>query len=120
VKWFAPETGHDLAIGLLRESAIGSTVLVVPDLFLYEVMRTVRRKVGEAAAAEVLSFFEEAGLVSVPPTAGLLRRTLEMTALLQCDFYDACAPALADMLEAPLYSADRKAHARYRDVVLVG
>jgi len=120
VKWFAPETGHDVAIDLLRESAAGSIVLVVPDLFVYEVVRTVRRKAGSDVAADVIAFFEDAGLVSVPPTAELLRRALGMTDSLQCDLYDACAPALADMLDARLYSADRKAHGRFRDVVLVG
>ncbi|MBN2848418.1 MAG: type II toxin-antitoxin system VapC family toxin [Coriobacteriia bacterium] len=120
VKWFAPEAGHDVALDLLRASASGSIVLVVPDLFVYEVLRTVQRKAGSEVAAEAVAFFEDAGLVSVPPTVELLRRSLEMTHSLRCDLYDACAPALADMLDARLYSADRKAHGRYRDVVLVG
>ncbi|MRS12462.1 MAG: hypothetical protein EG823_05245 [Actinobacteria bacterium] len=41
-------------------------------------------------------------------------------AALGCDFYAACAPAIAAMLDAELVSADRQAHAAFPGVRLVG
>jgi predicted nucleic acid-binding protein len=39
---------------------------------------------------------------------------------LRCDYYDALAPALAQLLGGTLVSADRKAHGAVRGVVLLG
>ncbi len=44
VKWFTPKSGRDEALALLHRAAAGEVTLVVPDLFVYEVLRTVRRK----------------------------------------------------------------------------
>jgi len=38
---------------------------------------------------------------------------------LDCSFYDALAPALALRLDAQLYSADRRAHGEWPEVVLL-
>jgi predicted nucleic acid-binding protein len=120
VKWFSPESGHDAAVDLLRQAALGEVVLVVPDLFVYEVLRTVRRKAGADAARSVVSFFAEAGLVTVPPSRGLLEGALDYADKIGCDVYDACSAALATALGAPLYSADRRAHSRHPLVRLIG
>ncbi|MDO8880642.1 MAG: type II toxin-antitoxin system VapC family toxin [Coriobacteriia bacterium] len=120
VKWFSPEPGHEDALDLLRRAARGDVVLVVPDLFIYEVLRTVRRKAGAEMARGAVVFFSDAGLVAVPPSAGLLEATLGYADETGCDVYDACSAALATMLDAPLYSADRRAHGRHPSVVLIG
>jgi predicted nucleic acid-binding protein len=120
VKWFAPESGRDEALALLREAAAGVVTLVVPDLFVYEVVRTVKRKVGDASARAAVEFFAAAGIVTVPPVARVLEATLDQAAALDCDVYDACAPAIAAMLDAELVSADRRAHAAFRGVTLIG
>jgi predicted nucleic acid-binding protein len=120
VKWFVPEPGRDEALALLRQAATGEVTLVVPDLFVYEVLRTVRRKADDASAREAVEFFESVGLVAVPPVAHVLRAALDQTAVLGCDFYHACAPAIAAMLDAELFSADRHAHAAFPGVHLIG
>ncbi|MHB1341144.1 MAG: type II toxin-antitoxin system VapC family toxin [Coriobacteriia bacterium] len=120
VKWFSPEGGHEQAIGILASAAAGRVRIVVPDLFVYEVVRTVRRKAGPASAREVVRFFALAGIISVPPGERVLVAALEQANGLGCDVYDACAPAIASLLDATLYSADRKAHAEFPGVVLVG
>lgn len=113
VKWFVPESGREEALALLKRAAAGDAKLVVPDLFVYEVLRTVRRKADDVAAREVPGFFERAGLITVPPVVAVLRETLQQASALGCDVYDACAPAIASLLGAPLYSADRRAHATF-------
>lgn len=120
VKWFAPEAGRDKALSLLHQAAAGEVTLVVPDLFVYEVLRTVRRKADDASAREVVGFFESVGLVTVPPVARVLQAALDQAATLGCDLYDACAPAIAALLDADLYSADRRAHAAFPGVTLIG
>ncbi|MGB4592152.1 MAG: type II toxin-antitoxin system VapC family toxin [Coriobacteriia bacterium] len=120
VKWFSPEDGHEQAIDILASAAAGGVRIVVPDLFVYEVVRTVRRKAGPAHAREVVRFFALSGIISVPPGERVLAAALEHADSLGCDVYDACAPAIASLLDATLYSADRKAHSQYPGVVLVG
>lgn len=119
VKWFIPESGREEAVALLSLAAGGDVKLVVTDLFVYEVLRTVRRKADDVAAREVLGFFERAGLITVPPVVPVLRETLQQASALGCDVYDACAPAIASLLGADLYSADRRAHAAFPDVTLI-
>ena len=120
VKWFVPEAGREDAMALLRDVASGEVRLVAPDLFIYEVVRTVRRKAGDASARAAVAFFDALDLVTVPPASRVLEAALDVAVSLECDFYDACAPAVATLLDAPLYSADRRAHARYPQVTLVG
>ena len=45
---------------------------------------------------------------------------LDQAAALGCDIYDACAPAIATLVGADLYSADRQAHAAFPGVTLIG
>lgn len=120
VKWFMPESGQNEAVALLRAAAEGDATLVVPDLFVYEVLRTVRRKTDDESTREALEFFAAAGIVTVPPVSHVMQETLDQAASLGCDFYDACAPAIAVLLDAELYSADRRAHASFPGVHLIG
>lgn len=120
VKWFVPEAGRADAMELLRAAAPGEITLVVPDLFVYEVLRTIRRKAGDEPARAAVAFFSAAEIVTVPPVERVLQAALDAANTLGCDFYDACAPAIATLLDAPLYSADRRAHAGYANVRLSG
>lgn len=120
VKWFVPESGRAEAMELLRDAATGEVTLVVPDLFVYEVLRTIRRKAGDEPARAAVAFFSAAGIVTVPPVERVLETALDAANALGCDFCDACAPAIATLLDAPLYSADRRAHAGYAGVLLIG
>lgn len=120
VKWFTPEPGRAEALALLQAAGGGEVTLVVPDLFVYEVLSTVRRKTGDVAARRAAELFSTAGIVTVPPVARVLEATLDQASALGCDFYDACAPAIASMLDAELFSADRRAHAGFPGVTLIG
>lgn len=120
VKWFVAESGRADAIALLHEVAAGEITLVVPDLFVYEVIRTIWRKAGDESARAAVAFFSAAGIVTVPPIERVLDAALDVANTLGCDVYDACAPAIATLLDAPLYSADRRAHSGYPNVRLIG
>ncbi len=120
VKWFREEAGSDAARGLLRGHAAGTLRIVVPSLFFYEVIDVARRHFGIDVARRVWQSLAADEIVYSNPDADLLERTLEIAAELGCTLYDAAAPALADHLECPLYSADRKAHGALPGVVIVG
>ena len=120
VKWFALEAGRDEALSLLHQAAAGDVTLVVPDLFVYEVVRTVKRKARDVSARRAADLLTSAGLVTVPPVAHVLEAALDQATALGCDLYGACAPAIASLLGADLYSADRRAHAGFPGVRLIG
>jgi predicted nucleic acid-binding protein len=118
-KLFLPEAGQGVMHTLYQAHLSGEVRIVVPDIFVYEVLRTVGRYGSERVPA-VRAFFAESTMRRMPPDDALIGAAIEMSAVLGCDLYDAFPPALASMLAAPLYSADRHAHGRFPGVVLVG
>jgi predicted nucleic acid-binding protein len=60
-----------------------------------------------------------AGLTSVTLDDELASAAFGQCRRLGCSFYDALAPALAQLLGAALYSADAKAHSRFPGVRLL-
>jgi predicted nucleic acid-binding protein len=119
VKLFIPEPGSVLMHDLFAAHMRGDVRIEVPDIFVYEVLRTVwrrdRRNLDEARA-----FFAETRMRRVAPDDRLIRAAMEQSTLLGCDLYDAFPAGLAALLDAPLYSADAKAHGGFPGVVLVG
>ncbi|MCE5203017.1 MAG: hypothetical protein ABFC80_00230 [Coriobacteriales bacterium] len=72
------------------------------------------------SAAKAVRVPALSGIVSVPPHERVTDASLEQADRLGCDVYDACAPAVATLLDAPLYSANRRAHAACPGAVLIG
>ena len=120
VKWFRNEAGTDEARDLLRQHAAGAVRLVVPMLFIYEVLDVARRHFGVEAARRVWRSLAADELVVSSPDAGLIELTIDTAEALGCTLYDAAAPALAEHLGCELVSADRRAHGAYPGVVLIG
>jgi predicted nucleic acid-binding protein len=120
VKWFRNEPGGDAARALLERHAAGESRIVVPVHFLHELLNVARREGGEDLACRVWSELERSRLAVVALDAVLVRATLDQCRLLGCTFYDALAAGLAAMLDAPLYSADARAHAAFPGVRLIG
>jgi predicted nucleic acid-binding protein len=119
VKLFVEEPGSDLMRDLFAAHMRGDVRIEVPDLFVYEVLRTVWRH-DRGLLEEARAFFAQTRMRRVAPDDRLIRAAMEQSALLGCDLYDAFPAGLASLLGAPLYSADAKAHALYPGVVLVG
>lgn len=120
VKWFRDEPGSTQARELLREHASGTVRLVVPSLFLYEVLDVARRHFGTDGARRVWRSLLADDLAVASPDAELLGRTIDVAESLGCTLYDAAAPALAEHLGCELISADRRAHGEFSDVRLIG
>lgn len=120
VKWFRNEPGTDEARDLLRQHASGTVRLVVPMLFLYEVVDVARRHFGVEGARRVWKSLAADELVVSSPDSGLMDRSIDVAETLGCTLYDAAAPALAEHLGCELVSADRRAHEAFPGVVLIG
>ena len=58
--------------------------------------------------------------MTVPLGDELVSAAVASAASLGCALYDAFAAGLADLLDAPLYSADARAHGQHPRVRLVG
>lgn len=120
VKWFRDEAGSTEARELLHRHGTGEITLSVPSLFVYEVMGVAARTLEGPDLEELWVRFLEWRIKVAELDDGLMRRALGVRARTGCTLYDAVAPALAERLGAPLYSADRSAHGSYPGVVILG
>ena len=120
VKWFRNEPGSAEAVELLRSHGSGEIELVVPSLFVYEVVAVATRTMSAANAAIFWERFVDWRVSVVEIGAPLVKEALAVREHLGCSFYDALAPALAVHLDAQLCSADRRAHDTWPDVMLLG
>lgn len=113
VKWFKPEDGHDEARRLLERHRDRAVRIVVPVHFLHEVLSVAVRHGGPELGREVWRALRLADLTTVGLDDGVVEAAFALCGELRCTFYDALAPAIARRLDAPLYSADARAHAAY-------
>ena len=120
VKWFRNEPGSAEAVELLRSHGRGEIELVVPSLFVYEVVAVAMRTMSAANASIFWERFVSWRVSVVEIGAPLVKEALLVREQLGCSFYDALAPALAVYLDARLCSADRRAHGEWPDVMLLG
>ncbi len=110
VKWLRTEAGSDAALRLLERHVAGEIELVVPGIFVHEVLDVTRRLFGVGTAARQWAGWLDAGIRVAGFDERLVRDALRLCDELGCTVYDAMAPALAERLETLLYSADRRAH----------
>jgi Predicted nucleic acid-binding protein, contains PIN domain len=112
LKWFVAEDGTEAA---LRIAASGEP-LAAPDLILAEVANAAWKsaRLGrlteaqlQAIAVALPGYFEELTANRV-----LLRRAIEIAAVLDHSVYDCLYLALADHLRSPLVTADRRLAAK--------
>jgi len=120
VKWFKDEAGSEEARALIEQLGSGAIQLVVPAVFPFEVLDVARRLFGLPDAQRVWAGLAEAGLIVAGSDEALLAATLATAGALGCTLYDAAAPALAERVDCPLISADRRAHGRVEGVRLIG
>lgn len=119
VKWFRNEAGSERARELLRRHVDGEVVIVVDALFAYEVLAVASREGSSAYLSRVWADLKALDLVTVPLGDELVAAASSARAVLECALCDAFAAGLADLLEAPLYSADARAHAAHPRVDLL-
>lgn len=119
VKWFRDEDGTVDALELLHAHGRGEVELVVPSLFVYEVVSVATRSMPAAQADAFWERFMSWRVSVVEVGATLVREALAVREELGCSFYDAVAPALARELDARLCSADVRAHVGWPEVMLL-
>jgi len=119
-KWFRAEQGADDALELLRAHGAGEIELVVSSLFVWEVVAVAARALSAEDARDFWERFVTWRIVVAEVGDSLVREALSVRERLDCSLYDAVSPALASQLGAVLCSADRRAHAAWPEVQLLG
>ena len=117
VKWFRNEAGSAEARKLLADHIEGRVVLAVGSLFFYEVLSVAARGHVAEDAPRVWDDLKQLDLVTVPLGDELLEAAVRFRAAHGCSLYDAFSAGLADLLDAPLFSADLRAHGEYARVI---
>jgi predicted nucleic acid-binding protein len=120
VKWLREESGSDIAKDLLRQYGQEKVLLVVDTLFLYEVLRAGTRDRRPDDSIRVWGDLVRLNLITVPLGHELVEAAVRARARLGCALYDAFPAGLSDLLDAPLYSADARAHGAHPRVTLIG
>jgi predicted nucleic acid-binding protein len=113
VKWFVPEPDSDLALKL---RSIGQS-LIAPDIMPVEVGNAFwklvqRNEMDRSHAQSALRSLAE-GVVLFPAET-LLANSLEIAFEVRQPIYDCLYIALAEQIEAPVVTADRKLFANLR------
>ena len=120
VKWFRVERGSDVALDLARRHAAREIQIVVPVVFVHEVLDVVRRRLGIETARQQWYDWREVGIRIAGIDDTIIDTALGLCGDLGCTLYDAMAPALAERLQAPLYPADRRAHGTLEYAEILG
>jgi predicted nucleic acid-binding protein len=120
VKWFRDEPGSEAARALVEGHIAGTLTIVVDTLFGYEVLRAASREAEPRDAIRIWSDITRLDLVTVPLGEELVAAAAGARTSLGCTLYDAFSAGLAALLEAPLYSADVRAHGAHPGVRLIG
>ena len=106
VKWLKSESGSEEALELLRQHGAGEIVLVVPDVFVFEVLDVARRRFGMHVASQLWSRLKAEQIAVVPFGASSFDEVAGAASTLRCSTYDAAAVVVAQAMGARLVSAD--------------
>ncbi len=110
VKWYSEEDYSDKA-NILRDShIIGATVLIAPDLILYEIANALRytSKLNENEISESVIDLFKLKIDIIIQNEDTIRKTVYHALKWNLTIYDACYIALADLLGIKLITADDK------------
>jgi predicted nucleic acid-binding protein len=106
----APAVADEGSDGQRMRERLRGEVLVGPDLLHTEVVSVVRRHLGAGRLTKRQANAAIEDLLEIPlrvyPSAPLLRRVWDLRANVTA--YDACYAALAEAVDAPLLTADRR------------
>jgi len=119
-KWLIPDATEDdvpAAKALLVEHLEGRTKIIIPPLLYYEVGNILLFGRSRPPVEQIVEVFT--GLYSIPLEVASLSLvsaeiTLRLASLRGLSFYDATYVALAEMLDCPLITADRRLADRAR------
>ena len=120
VKWLKDEDGSADALELLRKHGAGEIALVVPDVFIFEVLDVARRRFGMAIASQLWERLQVEQIAVVPFGPSSFDEVVTLAESLDCSTYDAAAVVVAHAMDAQLVSADRRAHASVAGARIIG
>ncbi len=120
VKLFRNEEGTHHMRELLARHGDGTCTICVPTLFLYEFAGLAQRVLGTSEARALCDLMTTWQFEVYELSSALADEAWNQAETFGCSYYDAVSPALAYMLDAPLYSADRRAHAAISSAILLG
>jgi predicted nucleic acid-binding protein len=114
-KWLShvDEDHVEEALSLLAEHRAGVLLLVAPSLLHVELANALvgSRHVSQEAALEIIEGLEALHVELIPGTPARLRAAALLSYHHQLSIYDALFLQLAEELDCPLVTADRKAFA---------
>ncbi len=113
LKWFIEEKDTDKALKIRDDYVAGKIDIEIPDLLIYELANVLRYKqfTAEEIKSAVKSIFDMDFLI-VTPTPLLIYTASKIALAQQITVYDATYVALADYLNAPFITADKKLYER--------
>lgn len=120
VKWFRNEPGSSEARALLADYRESRRLLAVDSLFFYEVLRAASREGRPDDVERIWADLKRLDLITVPLGDELVTAAAAIRSECGCSLYDAFSAGLARLLEAELFSADRRAHATLPNVSFLG
>ncbi len=110
VKWFVEEE-HSKEARLLRDAyASGTLDLIAPSILPYEVLNALKYSgaFGEEELKEVVGTLDDFQLTFYTLSGDLAKRVVELAMRKGITIYDASYVALAESLDALLYTADER------------
>jgi predicted nucleic acid-binding protein len=120
-KWLVPDAAEEdvpAAKALLIDHMEGRARIIIPSLLYYEVGNILlfgRSRPPREEALEALTDLFSIPLEVVPPALASATATLRLASLRGLSYYDATYVALAEMLDCPLITSDRRLAQRARD-----
>lgn len=111
-KWFFPEENSEIALKIKDDFISGKVSIIVPHLLYYEVnniLKTAVKKfrIDPEIAYKAYSAFLELNIISYS-TQELMNESLKIAVHSDISSYDASYVALANYLNIPLYTSDKK------------
>jgi len=106
VKWFRDESNSDVARDLVARSASGSIEIFAPENVGTEILAAVRREYVGSRICDAWRYLNDVPVHLRPLDDELVDAAAALVDSLGCSFYDALAPALAQLLKAQFVSAD--------------
>ena len=121
VKWFSEEEGTEKALLIRQKHIEGETILIAPDLIVYELSNALRFKPGfdhdkvNRAVEDLLNMQVEL----IGPTRELINASSELAYHYGITIYDACYIALGQLLGIRIYTSDRQLYQQTRESGIV-
>ena len=110
IKWFIQEKDSEKAILLKEKHINGNTVLIAPDLLIYEVANVLAfsKMFSPAEAKRCLFDLYDLEIDLINPSIDIIPSAIELAADKRLSVYDSCYLALARELDIKLITADEK------------